>query len=165
VAVELYAQRLFETGLLEQVIAVVLPRGRASIHLDAVLTMVDVDAFMVYPPVRDTLDAYLLRPSRDGLTAEPTPDVFRSISQVLGSSIRLIQGSRERGTARREQWNEATNLLALAPGVVVGYEHNPHANADLTEHGIEVVPVPGSEIARGRGGPRCLTCPLARDPL
>ena len=163
-AVELYAHRLFEANLLDTVIAVVLPQGRSSIHLDTVLTMVDVDAFMIYPPVRE-LDAYVLRPSRSGVAAEPTADLFRTVSHAIGSRLRLIGGSRDRGTARREQWDEGMNLLALAPGRVVAYERNRHANADLADHGIEVITVPSAELARGRGGPRCLTCPIARDPV
>jgi arginine deiminase len=163
-AVELYAHRLFEAKVVKTVIAVALPRARSSIHLDTVLTMVDVDAFMIYPPARQ-LDAYVLRPSRRGVAAEPTADLCRTISHEIGASLRLIGGSRDRGTARREQWDEGANLLALAPGQVVAYERNRHANADLAERGIEVVTVPSSELSRGRGGPHCLTCPIARDPV
>jgi arginine deiminase len=165
VAVELYAQRLFEKGIADQLIAVALPAARASIHLDTVLTMVDVDAFMVYPPVRASLDAYVLRPARRGVAMTPADDLFTAISHALGRKVRVIQSAGDPGTTKREQWDEGTNLLALAPGAVVAYERNTNANASLRAHGVDVVTIPGSEISRGRGGPRCLTCPLSRERL
>lgn len=163
-AVELYAQRLFDAQMVDQVIAVVLPQARSSIHLDTVLTMVDVDAFMFYPPVHEALDTYVLRPAGGKVAAEPVPDLFGAISRAIRRKVRLIHGAVDAGIARREQWDEGTNLLALAPGTVVAYERNIHANRSLREHGIEVLTVPVSEMARGRGGPHCLTCPVARDP-
>jgi arginine deiminase len=75
----------------------------------------------------------------------------------------VINAGIDNDVAQREQWDDGTNLLAVAPGVVVAYERNTRANANLRDHGIEVLTIPGSEIARGRGGPRCLTCPVARD--
>lgn len=163
-AVELYARRLFEAEEIDRVIAVALPPGRATIHLDAVLTMVDLETFMIYPPVRE-LDVYVLRPSRHGVSVEPASDLFEVIAQALGKAPRIIEGASDPAIAQREQWDEGVNLLALAPGTVVAYERNTHANESLRRHGVEVLTFPGSEIARARGGPRCLTCPLARDPL
>jgi arginine deiminase len=162
--VELFARELFEASVIDSLIAVTLPRSRASIHLDAVLTMVDVDAFMVYPPVWDTLEAYVLRPSGRGVSTARA-DLPSVIAHTIGWKPRLIGGASDPEIARREQWNEAANLLAVAPGTVIANERNTRANASLREHGVEVLTVPASEIARGRGGPRCLTCPVARDSI
>jgi arginine deiminase len=163
VAVEQYAGRLFDERLVDRVIAVVLPQRRSSMHLDAVLTMVDLDAFVTYPPVHDALEAFVLQPGRRGVRAERVGDLVEAISAAIGRGIRVINAGIDNDVAQREQWDDGTNLLAVAPGVVVAYERNTRANANLRDHGIEVLTIPGSEIARGRGGPRCLTCPVARD--
>jgi arginine deiminase len=165
-AVELYARRLFAAGAAEQVIACVLPARRSTIHLDAVLTMVDVDAFTLYPAARRGLDAYVLRPRGDGISIDHPPDLFAAIADAVGTgALRLISHEGDLHTAAREQWDEGNNVVALAPGVVIAYERNVCTNARLREHGIEVITVPGSELARGRGGPRCMTCPIERDPV
>jgi arginine deiminase len=163
VAVEQYARRLFDEKLIDRVIAVALPQRRSSMHLDTVLTMVDLDAFMTYPPVHDAFEAYVLRPGPRGVQTERAGNLVKAISAALDREIRVIDGAGDYHVAQREQWDDGTNLLAVAPGVVVAYERNAHANARLRDHGIEVLTIPGSEIARGRGGPRCLTCPVARD--
>jgi arginine deiminase len=165
-AVEAYAQRLFAAGAAARLIAVVLPAARATIHLDAVLTMVDADAFTVSPPLRAKLDAYTLLPARHGVQARHTPDLFAAIARALElPRVRIIESDSDHETLRREQWSHGNNLLAIAPGVVVAYERNTETNARLRDHGLEVIPVPGSELTRGRGGPRCLTCPIERDSI
>lgn len=165
-AVERYADRLFAAGVAERVIAVTVPASRATIHLDTVITMVDRDAFTVPPSQRDRLDSYTLKPSRTGIRARHEPDLFRAIARALGlCSVRLVHADADSETAQREQWDDGNNVLAISPGVVVAYERNEATNARLADHGIEVLTIPGSELARGRGGPRCMSCPIERaDP-
>ena len=140
-----------------------LPASRSTIHLDAVMTMVDCDAFTVFPSLLAKLDSYALRPSREGIRARHEPDLFRAVARALGvAQLRLAFADTDAHTSQREQWDDGNNLLAISPGVVVGYERNSRINARLEDDGVEVITVPGSELARGRGGPRCMTCPIER---
>jgi arginine deiminase len=166
-AVELYAQQLFTAGAAERVIVTVLPARRATIHLDTVLTMVDRDAFTVYRGLAETSRAHVLRPSANGeIEVEERGPLFDVVRDALGVSVlRVIRSHGDRSTELREQWDEGNNVLAVEPGVVIAYERNTETNACLREHGIEVITVPGSELARGRGGPRCLSCPVERAPI
>lgn len=164
--IEELARSLFRHGTVDVIIVAEIPRRRASMHLDTVMTMVDRDAFVVYPFLPESMRSYVLRPSgaEGGYRVDGTTDLFRALADALRvDKLRVLRAPETPGSAAREQWNDGNNFLAVEPGVVLGYERNTHTNRYLRDNGIAVIPVVGNELGRGRGGPRCLTCPIVRD--
>jgi arginine deiminase len=165
--VETLANRAFDRGLAHTVLVVPIAQERATMHLDTIVTMVDVDAVVMYPAVADSLTALVLTKSDDGpaKVSEPRPFLAAAAAAMGIDVLRVIDTGLDPVTAEREQWDDGNNTLAIAPRLAVAYERNIETNARLEAAGIEVVPIAGSELGSGRGGPRCMSCPIRRDYL
>ncbi|MGK9270400.1 arginine deiminase [Williamsia muralis] len=163
---EALARSLFEDGLAHTVLAVPIEQRRASMHLDTVCTMVDTDAVVMYPVIQDSLSAFTIAMT-DGSVSVTGPDPFvEAAADAMGiEKLRVIDTGLDAVTAEREQWDDGNNTLALAPGVVVAYDRNVETNRRLEDSSVEVLTIAGSELGSGRGGPRCMSCPVSRDPL
>jgi arginine deiminase len=171
--VERLARQVFNASLAHTVLAVPIAQERATMHLDTVCTMVDVDKIVMYPNVADWLQAYAVT-TRDGSAtegdlvldvAEAEPFLVAAAKAMEIDTLHQIDTGLDPVTAEREQWDDGNNTLALAPRVAVAYERNVETNDRLEEAGIEVVRIAGSELGSGRGGPRCMSCPVTRAPL
>lgn len=163
---EALARSLFDDDLAHTVLAVPIAQERAQMHLDTVCTMVDVDAVVMYPNIVDSLSAFTIHRDSGEVRIDDEVPFVRAAAEAMGiDKLRVIDTGLDPVTAEREQWDDGNNTLALAPGVVVAYERNSETNARLADSGIEVLPIAASELGTGRGGPRCMSCPAARDPL
>lgn len=164
--VEALARSLFDDDLARSVLAVPIAQERATMHLDTVCTMVDVDAVVMYPAVRHSLSAFTITRGASGVRIGDEQPFLTAAAAAMGiAKLRVIDTGLDPVTAEREQWDDGNNTLALAPGVVVAYERNTETNARLVDAGIEVLPIAAAELGTGRGGPRCMSCPAARDAL
>jgi arginine deiminase len=164
---ERLARRVLAAGLARTVLAVPIAQERATMHLDTVCTMVDVDAVVMYPNIADTLQALTITADADGEVVVTGPRPFlAAAAEAMGiDHLRIIDTGLDPVTAEREQWDDGNNTLALAPRLCVAYERNVETNAQLERAGIEVIAISGSELGSGRGGPRCMSCPIQRTAL
>jgi len=165
---ETLSRELFLTGVVDKVIVVELPKARAFMHLDTAMTMIDRDAFSVYPYLPESLRSFTMTPVGGGgdYKVEENAELFPVLADALGlERLRVLRTPIDKMGTQREQWDDGNNFLAVSPGVILGYERNTTTNRYLRDEGIDVVPVVGSELGRGRGGPRCMTCPIERDPV
>lgn len=154
---------------LKRILAVDIPKQRAYMHLDTVFTMVDRDAFTIYPGVHKNMKIWELEFDDNGdlLNITESDNVIDSLKRSLNlDSIRCIEtGGGDPIEASRDQWNDGTNTFAIAPGVVVTYECNTVSNSVLKDNGITVHALSGAELGKGRGGPRCMTMPFLREKI
>jgi arginine deiminase len=164
--VERLARQVFDAALAHTVLAVPITQERATMHLDTVCTMVDVDKIVMYPNVADHLQALTVTRQGDDLdVSAPAPFLVAAATAMGIDTLHQIDTGLDPVTAEREQWDDGNNTLALAPRVAVAYERNVETNSRLEAAGIEVIAIAGSELGSGRGGPRCMSCPIARDAV
>jgi arginine deiminase len=164
---ERLARQVFADGLAHTILVVPIAQERATMHLDTIVTMVDVDAVLMYPNVAGALTAYTVVAGEDGEPQVDGPAPFlRAAADAMDlDALRVIDTGLDPVTAEREQWDDGNNTLAIEPRLCVAYERNVETNAQLERAGIEVIAIPGSELGSGRGGPRCMSCPMVREPL
>ncbi len=166
-AAEKIAKSLFKTTKFTTVLAFHIPNKRAFMHLDTVLTQVDVDKFTVHGGIEEPTDVYELTSDHGRIKIKQIIDSVENIlSHYLEREITLIKcGGGDYIDSRREQWSDGANTLAIAPGEVIVYDRNSVTNKKLQEYGIKTHVIPSSELSRGRGGPRCMSMPLEREDI
>lgn len=165
--VEALATELFAKGSVKQIICLELPKHRACMHLDTVFTQINVDTFSIYPPIiRDDLPCWTLSPKDNGIHFQRELNYRKALEKALKlDQIQHITTGGDNFTAEREQWNDANNLLTIRPNVVISYEGNQATNEKYDKAGVEVLTIPGDQLGRGRGGARCMSCPIERESV
>jgi arginine deiminase len=166
--IEHIARALFAKGAADRVIAAVMTKDRAHMHLDTVFTLLDRDKATAYPQVVEGIRSVSLRPgSAPGtLDVRPDKDFLSAVTDALGvPKLHVVETGGDAYQQAREQWDDGNNVVALEPGVVVAYERNTFTISKMREAGVEVVTIEGFELGKGRGGGHCMTCPVVRDPI
>ena len=169
-AIEKLAKNIFadKNSTIKTVLGFDIPKARAFMHLDTVFTQIDVDKFTIHPGILGPLTVYEITPGEGSEELKVTrvdSDLEHILAKHLGvQKVDLIKcGGDDRIAAEREQWNDGSNTLCIAPGVIVVYQRNVVTNELLRQKGIKVLEIPSAELSRGRGGPRCMSMPLVRE--
>ena len=166
--IEQIARALFAKEAAERVIACVMTKDRAHMHLDTVFTMLDRDKVTAYPSVVEGIQAISLRPGNKPGTFDVRreKDLLSALADALGvRELTVVETGGDAYQQQREQWDDGNNVVALEPGVVVAYERNTFTISKMREAGVEVIPIEGFELGKGRGGGHCMTCPVVRDAI
>lgn len=168
-SIERFAENLLKESSFKKILVFDIPKSRAFMHLDTVFTMVDYDKFTIHPEIEGPLQIYEITLNPDGKAHFES--IQGELEDILSSELKLPAvelircGGDDPMAAQREQWNDGSNTLAIAPATVITYERNYVTNELLDKKGIKVITMPSSELSRGRGGPRCMSCPVNRDDL
>ena len=167
-AIDAIAHNVFndETSTIDTILAFNIPSSRAFMHLDTVFTQIDYDKFTIHPGIMGPLTVFEITPDGNGGTKirERDEDLESILTEYVGQPVKLIPcGGGDRIAAEREQWNDGSNTLCIAPGKIVVYERNDVTNKVLRDKGLDLIIVPSAELSRGRGGPRCMSMPIERE--
>ena len=167
-SLEILANNIFNDldSQIEEIYGFTIPKSRAFMHLDTVFTQIDYDKFTVHPAIVGPMRVFKITSGQGRNNIEEINDTLDLLlAEILKlDKVELLPcGGTDLIAAQREQWNDGSNTLCIAPGKVIAYQRNEVTNAYLRAHGIEVLEMPSCELSRGRGGPRCMSMPLYRE--